>query len=121
MAAGVRIFEVIDLKPEVSDSPDAIEMPPIEGAIRFEGVGFHYAPDVEVLEDIDLDFKPGENIALVGSTGAGKTTLVTLIHRFADVSEGRITVDGHDVRDVTTRVVGQPAEHGAPGAVHVLG
>ena len=96
-------------------------MPPIEGAIRFEGVGFHYAPDVEVLEDIDLDFKPGENIALVGSTGAGKTTLVTLIHRFADVSEGRITVDGHDVRDVTTRVVGQPAEHGAPGAVHVLG
>ena len=101
MAAGVRIFEVIDLKPEVSDSPDAIEMPPIEGAIRFEGVGFHYVPDVEVLEDIDLDVKAGENIALVGSTGAGKTTLVTLIHRFADVTAGRITVDGHDVRDVT--------------------
>ena len=100
MASGVRIFEVIDLKPEVSDSPDAIEMPPIKGDIRFEGVGFHYAPGVEVLEDIDLDFKAGENIALVGSTGAGKTTLVTLIHRFADVTEGRITVDGHDVRDV---------------------
>ena len=101
MAAGLRIFEVIDLRPEVLDSPDAIEMPPIRGAIRFEGVGFHYAPGVEVLEKIDLDFKAGENIALVGSTGAGKTTLVTLIHRFADVTEGRITVDGHDVRDVT--------------------
>ena len=108
MAAGVRIFEVIDLKPEVLDSPDAIEMPPIEGAIRFEGVGFHYAPGVEVLEDIDLDFKAGENIALVGSTGAGKTTLVTLIHRFADVTDGRITIDGHDIRDVTRRsLVGQ--------------
>ena len=101
MASGVRIFEVIDLRPEVHDSPDAIEMPAIKGAIRFEGVGFHYVPGVEVLEDIDLDFKAGENIALVGSTGAGKTTLVTLLHRFADVTEGRITVDGHDVRDVT--------------------
>ena len=101
MSAGVRIFEVIDLSPEVLDSPDAIEMPPIEGAIKFEGVGFHYVPDVEVLEDIDLDFKAGENIALVGSTGAGKTTLVTLMHRFADVTEGRITVDGYDIRDVT--------------------
>ena len=101
MSAGVRIFEVIDLSPEVRDSDDAIEMPSIEGAIKFEGVGFHYVPDVEVLEDIELDFKAGENIALVGSTGAGKTTLVTLMHRFADVTEGRITVDGYDIRDVT--------------------
>ena len=103
MAAGVRIFEVIDLKPEVEDAPDAIEMPPINGEIKFEGVGFHYVPGVEVLQDINLEINPGENVALVGSTGAGKSTLVTLIHRFADVTEGKITVDGHDLREVTRK------------------
>ena len=108
MAAGVRIFEVIDLKPEVEDAPDAIEMPPINGEIKFEGVGFHYVPGVEVLQDINLEINPGENVALVGSTGAGKSTLVTLIHRFADVTEGKITVDGHDLREVTRKsLVGQ--------------
>ena len=100
MAAGVRIFEVIDLRPEVTDRPDAIDMPPVEGEIKFEDVSFHYVPGVEVLKDIDLHVRPGENVALVGSTGAGKSTLVTLIHRFADVTKGRITVDGHDLRDV---------------------
>jgi len=103
MAAGVRIFEVIDLKPEVEDAPDAIEMPPINGEIKFEGVGFHYVPGIEVLQDINLEINPGENVALVGSTGAGKSTLVTLIHRFADVTEGKITVDGHDLREVTRK------------------
>ena len=108
MSAGVRIFEVIDLKPEVQDAPDAIEMPPIKGDIRFEGVGFHYVPGVEVLQDINLHFSPGENVAVVGSTGAGKSTLVTLIHRFADVTEGSIKVDGHDIREVTRNsLVGQ--------------
>ena len=101
MAAGVRIFEVLDLKPEVVDKPDATELPQIQGEIKFEDVNFHYVPDVEVLKGINLHIKPGENVALVGSTGAGKSTLVTLIHRFADVSSGRITVDGHDIRDVT--------------------
>ncbi len=100
MAAGVRIFEVIDLRPEVTDRPDAIDMPPIDGEIKFEDVSFHYVPGVEVLKDIDLHVRPGENVALVGSTGAGKSTLVTLIHRFADVTQGRITIDGHDIRDV---------------------
>ncbi len=100
MAAGVRIFEVIDLRPEVTDRPDAIDMPPIDGEIKFEDVSFHYVPGVDVLKDIDLHVLPGENVALVGSTGAGKSTLVTLIHRFADVTQGRITVDGHDLRDV---------------------
>ena len=100
MAAGVRIFEVIDLVPEVQDDPDAIDMPKIEGEIKFEDVSFHYVPGTDVLKNINLHIRPGENVALVGSTGAGKSTLVTLIHRFADVTEGRITVDGHDIKHV---------------------
>jgi ATP-binding cassette subfamily B protein len=100
MAAGIRIFEVLDLHSEVTDASDAKEMPPVQGAIKFEGVHFHYVPGVEVLQDINLDIKPGENVALVGSTGAGKSTLVTLIHRFADVTQGRITIDGYDLREV---------------------
>ena len=100
MAAGVRIFEVIDLVPEVQDEPDAIDMPEINGEIKFEDVGFHYVPGIDVLKNINLQINPGENVALVGSTGAGKSTLVTLIHRFADVTEGRITVDGHDIKEV---------------------
>ena len=103
MAAGVRIFEVLDLKPEVNDAKEAIDMPPVRGHIKFEGVSFHYVPDTDVLKHVDLEILPGENVALVGSTGAGKTTLVTLMHRFADVTKGRITVDGHDIRDVNRR------------------
>jgi ATP-binding cassette subfamily B protein len=100
MAAGVRIFEVIDLQPEIRDKEDAIDMPPIEGAIKFDDVNFHYVPGIDVLNDINLDIAPGENVALVGSTGAGKSTLVTLIYRFADVIGGSISIDGHDLRDV---------------------
>ncbi len=100
MASGVRIFEVLDLRSEVTDVEDAPDMPPLRGGIKFEGVSFHYVPGIEVLKDINLDIQPGENVALVGSTGAGKTTLVTLIHRFADVTQGRITIDGYDIREV---------------------
>ena len=103
MAAGVRIFEVLDLEPEVKDEPDAEELPQVEGEIRFENVHFHYVPGIDVLQDINLHIRPGENVALVGSTGAGKSTLVTLIHRFADVTQGRILVDGYDIRKVTRR------------------
>jgi ATP-binding cassette subfamily B protein len=78
-------------------------MPPIRGEIRFEGVSFHYVPGLDVLKDINLEIMPGENVALVGSTGAGKTTLVTLLHRFADVTAGRITIDSYDIRQVTRR------------------
>jgi len=100
MASGVRIFELLDLEPEVKDAPDAIEMPPVRGDIKFEGVYFHYVPGVEVLQNINVHVKAGENLAVVGSTGAGKSTFVTLIHRFADVTKGRITIDGHDIREV---------------------
>ena len=101
MAAGVRIFEIIDLRPEVQDTPDAAEMPPIRGDVRYEGVSFHYVPGIDVLTDINLSIRPGETVALVGPTGAGKSTFVTLLTRFADVTKGRITVDGYDVNQVT--------------------
>ena len=108
MAAGVRIFEVIDLEPEVKDLPGAPAMPPIRGEVRYEGVSFHYIPGIEVLKDINVQFAPGETVALVGATGAGKSTFVTLLARFSDVTEGRITVDGYDVKEVTRgSLVGQ--------------
>jgi ABC-type multidrug transport system fused ATPase/permease subunit len=100
MAAGVRIFELLDVQPEVQDAPDAPEMPTITGEIRFEHVSFHYVPGVDVLKDINLHIRTGQTVALVGATGAGKSTLVTLIHRFADVAQGRITIDGFDIRQV---------------------
>ena len=100
MAAGVRLFELIDLEPEVNDGPNAIKMPPVEGNIQFKNASFHYVEGVEVLQDIDLEIKAGENVALVGSTGAGKSTFVTLIHRFADVTKGSILIDGYDLKEV---------------------
>ncbi len=100
MAAGVRIFELLDVRPEVQDAPDAVEMPTIRGEIRFEHVSFHYVPGIDVLQDIDLHITPGETVALVGATGAGKSTLATLIHRFADVTQGCIKIDGFDIRQV---------------------
>ena len=108
MAAGSRIFEVLDLRPDVTDAEDAIEMPPIRGEVRYEKVNFQYVPDVDVLKDVDLHILPGETVALVGPTGAGKSTFVTLLTRFADVTGGSIKVDGHDLREVTRQsVVGQ--------------
>jgi ATP-binding cassette subfamily B protein len=103
MAAGVRIFELLDVQPEVQDAPGAPEMPPVKGAITFDNVSFHYVPGVEVLQDINLHIKPGETVALVGATGAGKSTLATLLHRFADVTQGRLMIDGFDIRDVQRR------------------
>ena len=100
MAAGVRLFELIDLEPEVNDDPNAIKMPTVKGNIQFKNASFHYVEGVEVLQDIDLEIKAGENVALVGSTGAGKSTFVTLIHRFADVTKGSILIDGYDLKEV---------------------
>jgi ATP-binding cassette subfamily B multidrug efflux pump len=103
MAAGERIFELLDTPADIVDQPDARELPVIDGAVRFEGVGFSYpdAPEIPVLQDIDLDAQPGQMIALVGATGAGKSTLVRLIGRFYEIGAGRLTIDGVDVRDVT--------------------
>ena len=80
--------------------PQAPDMPTIKGDIRFENVSFHYVPGIDVLKDINLHIQAGENVALVGATGAGKSTMATLLHRFADVTQGRITIDGIDIREV---------------------
>jgi ABC-type multidrug transport system fused ATPase/permease subunit len=99
-ASGERIFEVLDEPEEISDKPDAIEMPPGEGRVRYEHVWFEYAPGRPVLQDIDLELEPGRTVALIGHTGSGKTTLATVVPRFYDVTKGRLTIDGVDVRDV---------------------
>ncbi|MFC2071693.1 ABC transporter ATP-binding protein [Chloroflexota bacterium] len=101
MASGARIFELLDLEPEINDSPQSIEMPPIKGGIRFNHISLAYEPDVEVLHDVDLTVKPGETVAIVGRTGAGKSSLVNLSARFYEVDKGDITVDGYNVSSVT--------------------
>jgi len=102
MAGGERILELLDTGIEVQDAPDAHEMGPIAGAVRFESVSFHYSDDpTPVLEDVDLDVRAGETVALVGETGAGKTTIVKLLARFHDPTAGRVDVDGVDLRVVT--------------------
>jgi ABC-type multidrug transport system fused ATPase/permease subunit len=101
MASGVRIFELIDVEPEIKDPPQATELPPAKGEIRFEKVSFAYQPGVEVLHDIDLTIKPGQTAAIAGRTGAGKSSIASLIARFYDVTGGRILVDGHDITSVT--------------------
>ncbi|HZP55990.1 MAG TPA: ABC transporter ATP-binding protein [Dehalococcoidia bacterium] len=101
MAGGERVLEVLDTQPEFEDAPDAVDLDDIRGQVDFNHVTFRYVDDVPVLQDIDLHVKPGETVALVGQTGAGKTTLTALISRFYDVSEGSIQIDGIDVRQIT--------------------
>jgi len=99
-AAGERIFEVVDEPEEIADAPDAPELPAGPGEIRFEHVSFEYLDGRPILADVDLTIAPGRTIALIGHTGAGKTTLTSLIPRFYDATTGRVLVDGADVRDV---------------------
>jgi ATP-binding cassette subfamily B protein len=101
VAGAERIFDLLDERPEIVERFDAKPMPPIEGRVVFEQVGAEYKPGEPVLKGIDLTAAPGQTIAIVGPTGAGKTTLVNLLPRFYDVSSGRVTIDGVDVREVT--------------------
>jgi ABC-type multidrug transport system fused ATPase/permease subunit len=101
VAALDKIMDVMDEEPEVRDRPGASELPRIEGHVRLDGVRFSYATGPEVLHGIDLDVPAGTTVAFVGHTGAGKSTIAKLLARFYDPVEGRITVDGHDLRDVT--------------------
>ncbi len=96
-----RIFEMIDEPVTIDDAPNASELPPIEGRVDFNDVTFSYDGELNVLEHMDLHVRPGESIALVGPTGAGKTTVVNLISRFYNVTGGAVTLDGHDVSSVT--------------------
>ncbi len=102
-AGANRIFEIMNEEPEVKDQPGAVELPSVRGEVRFEDVSFEYAKDKPVLRNINLSVKPGETIAILGATGSGKSTLMYLIPRFYDVTQGRITIDGYDVRDVGLR------------------
>ena len=101
MASGARIFELLDIEPEIKDSPQAIEMPPVKGELRFHQVSFGYKTDMEVLHAINLVANPGETVAIVGQTGAGKSSLANLTARFYEVEKGEVTVDGYDVCSVT--------------------
>lgn len=103
ISAAERIFEILDTEPEISDSKDAYGLPEIKGAVEFDDVTFSYSDkaDSNVLQNVSFSVKPGENIALVGPTGAGKTTIVSLISRFYEVSSGRILIDGNDISKVS--------------------
>lgn len=103
MAAGERIFEVLDTAAEVVDAPDAIEMPSIKGDVLYDDVSFAYEDGVPVLSHVSFDVQAGQTVALVGETGAGKSTLVKLISRFYDVTGGHILIDGIDIRGVKQR------------------
>ncbi|EGO6135596.1 ABC transporter ATP-binding protein [Enterococcus faecalis] len=98
-----RIFETLDVVPEIQDAPHAIALPPIKGTVDFQHVYFRYEEGKNILTDVSFHIEPGQTIALVGPTGAGKTTIINLLSRFYDVNEGAVKIDGYDVRDVTLR------------------
>ncbi|MFA7248855.1 MAG: ABC transporter ATP-binding protein [Dehalococcoidia bacterium] len=103
MAGGERVFEVLDTPPRIQDRPDAIELDQVEGRVDFDHVFFHYVEGIPILRDIDLHVAPGETIAFVGHTGAGKTTITSLVSRGYEVTGGAIRIDGHDLRDIKRR------------------
>ena len=102
-AAAQRIYEILDEAPEIIDSPTAVDIVDPRGHVDFEGVSFGYNPDTPVLDDFTLHIEPGERVAIVGSTGTGKSTVARLLDRFYDVDGGSVRIDGLDVRDVTLR------------------
>jgi ATP-binding cassette subfamily B protein len=98
LAGAERVFAVLDETPEPPDAPDAVTLDPVRGDVTFDGVSFGYVPDTPVLTDVRFHAEAGQTIALVGSTGAGKTTIINLLTRFYDVDAGAIRIDGHDIR-----------------------
>ena len=115
-----RVFELLDSKPAIRDALDAAELPPVRGRVSFEDVSFRYTPAVPVLQGIDFVAEPGETIALVGPSGAGKTTLVNLIPRFFEPDDGVIRIDGFDIRSVTQRSLREQIAV-VPQDVHLFG
>jgi ATP-binding cassette subfamily B protein len=102
LAGAERVFEIMDIQPDLQDSENAVAIKDVKGQVKFDDVKFGYLPDVPVLKGMSLEAWPGHTIALVGPTGAGKTTMINLLSRFYDVGSGSISVDGHDIRDVKT-------------------
>jgi ATP-binding cassette subfamily B protein len=100
MSAGERIFEILDTKSQVKDKPDAVVLDKLKGRVAFEDVSFSYAENAPALHSINFSVEPGQLVALVGASGSGKSTIINLILRFYDVSGGRITTDGIDIRDI---------------------
>ena len=107
MASGQRIFEVLDVALAITDKPDALFPKRVRGAIDFDCVTFGYAPGQKVLHEVSFSVAPGETVALVGPTGSGKTSMIALLHRFYDVWDGRISIDGHDVREYAKAALGR--------------
>jgi subfamily B ATP-binding cassette protein MsbA len=103
VAASTRVFSILDEKVTIDDSPDAKPLLPLKDSVEFKNVSFSYDGRVPVIKNLDLKIKAGEVLAIVGSSGGGKTTLVNLIPRFCDVTEGSITIDGKDIRDATLK------------------
>jgi ABC-type multidrug transport system fused ATPase/permease subunit len=102
MAGGEQVLKLLDTEPEVIDRPEVQEMPPIQGRVVLEGVSFAYRPDTPLaLQEVNLTIEPGQTVALVGPTGAGKTSIANLIARFYEVTSGAVLIDGLDVREVT--------------------
>ena len=100
-ASSTRIFEILDVENELEDKQDAITLPEVEGSVKFDNVTFRYFNSGDpVLQDVDIDIKPGETVALLGATGSGKSTIINLLPRFYDPSSGSITIDGYDLRDI---------------------
>lgn len=102
LAGAERVFEIIDTKPDLGDKSNALQLAEIQGRVAFKDVRFSYTPDKEVIKGMTFEAWPGHTLALVGPTGAGKTTMINLLSRFYDVDSGRIEVDGHDIRDLKT-------------------
>ncbi len=100
LAGAERVFEVIDTSPEILDVPNAYALDVVHGDVNFEHVNFSYLPEIPVIKDMSLTAKSGQIIALVGPTGAGKTTLINLLSRFYEINDGRITIDGKDIREI---------------------
>ncbi|MCA9960432.1 MAG: ABC transporter ATP-binding protein, partial [Anaerolineales bacterium] len=100
IAGAERVFQIIDEVPELVNAPDAVPLAEIKGDVVFDAVDFGYDAAAPVLKNVSLQAEPGQTIALVGPTGAGKTTIVNLLTRFYDIDSGRILIDGHDIRQV---------------------
>lgn len=100
LAGAERVFNILDTQPEITDAPDAVPLPEIQGKVRFEKVDFSYVPGIPVIKNMNLEADAGQIIALVGPTGAGKTTIINLLSRFYDIQGGKIEIDGKDIRSV---------------------